>query len=104
MESITRQLEQSFIKKFGQELHDQLSHIVKTEIELMECIGQRRDELHLKQSDLAKAIGTTQAQISRYETMERSPSLHVFLKILYEMDLDIQLVDKEGHIVESKWK
>lgn len=103
-ESIQNDLKNNFVKKHGEELYDTLSRVVSKELELMECIIAKRQALEMTQSQLAKALGTTQAVISRYESLERSPTLHVLLKILYILDININLMDWEGNIIESKWK
>ena len=104
MKSIIPGTKKKFIEKHGNELYDTLSNVVSKEFELIECIIARRQELNITQSDLAKTIRTTQAQISRYESMERSPTLLVLLKILNALDLNINLLDKQGNVLESKWK
>ncbi len=104
MKSIMNDLKISFVQKHGDEEYDTLTSLVECEFQIMECIIARRQYLNLKQSDLAKAIGTTQAQISRYESMERSPTLLVLLKILMALDLNINLVDSQGKALTSKWK
>ena len=104
MKSIVPGVKKTFIEKHGEELYNFLSDVVSKEMELIECMIAKRQELKMTQSDLAKAIRTTQAQISRYESMERSPSLRVLLKILNVLEIDINLLDKEGNVLESKWK
>lgn len=47
----------------------------------MNELEARRKALGLRQQDVAKASGITQAQISRYEAGEREPGVYTALRI-----------------------
>lgn len=104
MSSTIKELEEMAIKKFGIDCYNECTAVVTRELEVMEIIAEKRIELGMRQIDFAKALGTTQAQLSRYETLQRSPTLKVLLKMFYILDIKMELIDSGGTKLESKWK
>ena len=52
---------------------------------------EKRLGKHLSQRDLAKKVNTTQAVISRIETMQANPSLSLLIRIATVLDSQIYL-------------
>ncbi len=70
-------------------------------------IGERikiiREQLNLKQKDLAEKLGTTQAAISRYEKNERSPDAVLLEKLVQSLDINpTWLLGSGGRIFKEK--
>ncbi len=55
-----------------------------------QLIGKRLNQ-KMSQRDLAKKVGTTQAIISRIETMQANPSLSLLKRIAQTLDLKLDL-------------
>lgn len=54
-----------------------------------EMIREKRKELGMTQSDLAKIIGTDPATISRWETGSREPTIAAYEKIMKVLGVEI---------------
>lgn len=54
-----------------------------------EMIREKRKELGMTQSDLAKIIGTDPATISRWETGNREPTIAAYEKIMKVLGIEI---------------
>ena len=57
----------------------------------MESLSQTRKEHNMTQAQVAKALKTTQKQISKYETLEQSPSIAKLMELCNEIDIEIIL-------------
>jgi len=57
----------------------------------MESLSQTRKEHNMTQAQLAKALKTTQKQISKYETLEQSLSIAKLMELCNEIDIEIIL-------------
>lgn len=62
----------------------------------MRTMGQRitakREELNMKQKDLAIKVGITEASLSRYENDLRHPKAEILMKIASVLDLSPQFL------------
>lgn len=54
-----------------------------------EMIREKRKEMGMTQSDLAKIIGTDPATISRWETGSREPTIAAYEKIMKVLGVEI---------------
>ena len=54
-----------------------------------EMIREKRKEMGMTQSDLAKIIGTDPATISRWETGSREPTMAAYEKIMKVLGVEI---------------
>lgn len=63
----------------------------ETEYLLSKSLIEARKKKHLSQRDLAKKIGTTQAAISRIESMQGNPSLLLLKRIATALDGKLQV-------------
>ena len=64
---------------------------LKPKYDLVRTIIERRNQLQLSQTRLAKIIGTRQPAISRLEKGDSNTTLSTLLKVAEALDLDIAL-------------
>ncbi len=82
-DDLTRRLKNPKFKKLWDE--SELEYL------LAKKLIEKRLEKKLSQRDLAKKIKTTQAVISRIETMQSNPTLSLLQKIASALDTKLQL-------------
>lgn len=72
----------------------------------MEKIKQRRQQLGIRQVDLAKAINVSQSTMSDYETGRYEPDLETLVKIASELKVSVGwlLTDKDYNHPDDKFK
>lgn len=58
---------------------------------LAKALIRKREERNLSQRDLAKRLNTSQAVISRIETMSANPSLSLLKRIAKELNTSLQV-------------
>ncbi|MCH4886332.1 helix-turn-helix transcriptional regulator [Acidaminobacter sp. JC074] len=71
-------------------------HEAELNRKLMQSLSQTRKEQNITQSQLAKALRTTQKQISKYETLEQSPSITKLMALCNEIDIEIILRKRDS--------
>jgi len=64
---------------------------LKPKYDLVRTIIERRNQLQLSQTRLARIIGTRQPAISRLEKGDSNTTLNTLLKVAEALDLDIAL-------------
>jgi len=64
---------------------------LKPKYNLVQTIIERRNQLQISQTRLAKIIGTRQPAISRLEKGDSNTTLSTLLKVAEALDLDIAL-------------
>lgn len=64
---------------------------LKPKYELVQTIIERRNQLKISQTELARIIGTRQPAISRLEKGDSNTTLRTFFKVAEALDLDISL-------------
>ena len=62
---------------------------LKPKYDLVRAIIERRNQLHISQTQLARIIGTRQPAISRLEKGDSNTTLKTFFKVADALDLDI---------------
>ncbi|MDP2920074.1 MAG: helix-turn-helix transcriptional regulator, partial [Dehalococcoidia bacterium] len=62
---------------------------LKPKYAMIQSIIERRNQLRMSQTELAKAIGTKQPAISRLEKGDTNTTLRTFFKVADALDLDI---------------
>lgn len=74
---------------------------LKPKYDLVQTIIERRSQLQISQTQLARIIGTRQPAISRLEKGDSNTTLKTFFKVADALDLDITLSikskTKAGH-------
>ena len=69
------------------------------EREIFDMIAELRKQEKITQSMLASSLKIKQQQLSKYETLQQSPTLSVFLKLCEEMGLVMELKTKKEETV-----
>ena len=64
---------------------------LKPKYDLVQTIIERRNQLSISQTQLARIIGTRQPAISRLEKGDSNTTLRTFFKVAKALDLDINL-------------
>jgi transcriptional regulator with XRE-family HTH domain len=72
------------------------------QIALGRAIAARREELGLKQEQLALAVGTDQARISRIENAGDNPSYGLVQRIAKALDLELWELAKQAQEADSR--
>ncbi len=69
----------------------------RTEVTRLLRLKEARERKNVKQSELARLIGVSQAAICKFETGEINPSLETLVKISLALECPLdELVDKEA--------
>ncbi len=89
-------INKALIKKFGEAEYTKAKERAKFRLELACAIKQRRIDMHMDQRELAKKLGTTQQQLSRYEVGENSPTIERFYDICTMLNLEMTIRDREN--------
>lgn len=64
---------------------------LKPKYEMISSLIERRNQLRISQTQLARVIGTKQPAISRLEKGDYNTTLRTFFKVADALDLDISL-------------
>jgi DNA-binding XRE family transcriptional regulator len=64
---------------------------LKPKFEMIRSLIERRNELAISQTELARMIGTKQPAISRLEKGDYNTTLSTFFKVAEALDLDISV-------------
>jgi len=64
---------------------------LKPKYDMIRSLIERRNQLRLSQTQLARLIGTRQPAISRLEKGDYNTTLNTFFKVARALDLDISL-------------
>lgn len=75
----------------GEEKFEHNMQIARSNRKLIESLSYARKEAELTQAEVAKAMGTTQKQISKYENFEQSPSITKLIELCDQIGVDIIL-------------
>jgi len=67
---------------------------LKPKYEMIKNLIERRNQLRISQTQLAKTIGTKQPAISRLETGDYNTTLDTLFKVASALDLDIDISPK----------
>ncbi|MDO9333465.1 MAG: helix-turn-helix transcriptional regulator [Dehalococcoidales bacterium] len=70
---------------------------LKPKYDMIRGLIERRNQLRMSQTQLAKVIGTKQPAISRLEKGDYNTTLRTFFKVADALDLDISLIVREKH-------
>lgn len=81
-------------EKFGEASYQESLNLKERELQLAELLAERRIQMNINQSDMAKKLATSQQQISKYEQAESIPKLDVLWKLLDILDLELVVKDK----------
>jgi DNA-binding XRE family transcriptional regulator len=68
---------------------------LKPKYEMIRSLIERRNQLKLSQTQVARIIGTKQPAISRLEKGDYNTTLNTFFKVADALDLDIYLKARE---------
>ena len=71
---------------------------LKPKYDMIRGLIERRNQLHISQTQLARMVGTKQPAISRLEKGDNNTTLRTFFKVADALGLDISLKER----VESK--
>lgn len=77
---------------------------LKTRFELGNAVLMGRMKRGWSQADLAAAVGTKQANISRIEAGRANPTLDLIQRLCEKLDLDLKLVEREKVAVAGMLK
>jgi DNA-binding XRE family transcriptional regulator len=69
---------------------------LKPKYDMIRGIIERRSQMHISQTQLAKMIGTRQPAISRLEKGDHNTTLSTFFKVANALNLDISLKAQRG--------
>jgi len=76
---------------------------LKPKYDMIRSLIERRNQLHISQTQLAKMIGTRQPAISRLEKGDHNTTLSTFFKVASALNLDISLkAQKETKRISNK--
>ena len=64
---------------------------LKPKYDMIRSLIERRNQLHISQTELARIIGTRQPAISRLERGDYNTTLNTLFKVASALDLDISL-------------
>ena len=67
---------------------------LKPKYEMIKALIERRNQLRISQTQLAKAVGTKQPAISRLERGDYNTTLDTLFKVASGLDLDIDISPK----------
>jgi HTH-type transcriptional regulator/antitoxin HipB len=63
--------------------------------ELAVCLKDRRQQLHLSQSEVVDRVGLRQKTLSAFEIKPDSTKLETLFRLLAALDLQLQVIPKE---------
>jgi len=69
---------------------------LKPKYDMIRGIIERRNQMHISQTQLAKMVGTKQPAISRLEKGDYNTTLSTFFKVANALNLDISLKAQRG--------
>lgn len=69
---------------------------LKPKYDIIKSLIERRNELHISQTQLARTIGTKQPAVSRLEKGDYNTTLNTFFKVANALELDISLKAKKS--------
>ena len=69
---------------------------LKPKYDMIRGIIERRSQMHISQTQLAKMVGTRQPAISRLEKGDYNTTLSTFFKVANALNLDISLKAQRG--------
>ena len=69
---------------------------LKPKYDMIRGIIERRSQMHISQTQLAKMVGTKQPAISRLEKGDYNTTLSTFFKVANALNLDISLKAQRG--------
>ena len=64
---------------------------LKPKYDIIRSIIERRNKLHITQTELAQIVGMRQPAICRLETGDHNTTLSTFFKVAHALDLNISL-------------
>jgi len=74
---------------------------LKPKYDMIRGIIERRSQMHISQTQLAKMVGTKQPAISRLEKGDHNTTLSTFFKVANALNLDISLKVQRGTTIIS---
>ena len=74
---------------------------LKPKYDMIQSLIERRNQLRISQTQLAKMVGTKQPAISRLEKGDYNTTLSTFFKVANALDLDISLKARRGITITS---
>jgi len=69
---------------------------LKPKYDMIRMLIERRNQLQMSQTKLARIVGTKQPAISRLEKGDYNTTLSTFFRVANALDLDISLKVREG--------
>ena len=69
---------------------------LRPKYDMIRSLIERRNQLHISQTQLARIVGTQQPAISRLEKGNYNTTLSTFFKVANALDLDISLKARRG--------
>ena len=76
---------------------------LKPKYEMIKIVIERRNQLRISQTQLAKTIGTKQPAISRLERGDCNTTLDTLFKVTSALDLNIYISKKMGKVSKSAY-
>ena len=76
---------------------------LKPKYEMIKILIERRNQLRVSQTQLAKTIGTKQPAISRLERGDYNTTLDTLFKVASALDLNIDISSKIGKVTKSAY-
>jgi DNA-binding XRE family transcriptional regulator len=76
---------------------------LKPKYEMIKILIERRNQLRISQTQLAKTIGTKQPAISRLERRDYNTTLDTLFKVASALDLNIDISSKIGKVTKSAY-
>jgi len=73
---------------------------LKPKYEMIKTLIERRNQLRISQTQLAKTIGTKQPAISRLERGDYNTTLDTLFKVASALDLNIDISPKIGKVTK----
>ncbi len=67
---------------------------LKPKYDMIQSLIERRNQLRMTQTRLARIIGTKQPAISRLESGDFNIRIGTFLKVIHALDLNLQVLPK----------
>jgi DNA-binding XRE family transcriptional regulator len=68
---------------------------LRPKYEMIRSLIERRNQLRISQTELARTIGTQQPAISRLESGANNTSIHTLFRVAYALGLEIQCRPRE---------